>query len=134
MTGGRAFATAGLVVTILSIVALAFAFILPGKYIGEVEQNMGYSLKQARDAIMAGDMVTAQNSIEDMHTEFQRRQNALKLMCHHDDIDEMEKCITCCRDLVLLEQSDNLICELDQLKKVLEHIDSVENPDVYELF
>ena len=55
-------------------------------------------------------------------------------MCHHDNIDEMEKSLNCCRDLVRLEQSDNLICELNQLQQVLEHMASVENADIYEVF
>ena len=65
---------------------------------------------------------------------FQRRQDKLKLMCHHDNIDEMEKSINCCRDLVRMEQSDNLLCELNELSQILEHMESVENADIYEVF
>ena len=83
---------------------------------------------------MAGDMPEAENSIEQIYVEFQRKQHKLKLMCHHDNIDEMEKSLNCCRDLVKLEQSDNLICELNQLQQILEHMASVENADIYEVF
>lgn len=134
MTGGRGYAFINLLVIALSIGALIVAFVVPSGYVAEAEQSMSYHTRKARNAIMAGDMQSAESSIEELYAEFQQRQHSLKLICHHDDIDEMEKCITCCRDLAKLEQSDNLICELDELKQILEHIHSVEHPDIYEVF
>lgn len=119
---------------IISMAALILAFIVPAGYIKKMAENMGFDIQQARDAVMAGDMMAAENSIEEIYLEFQRKQHNLKLMCHHDNIDEMEKSINCCRDLIRMEQSDNLICELNQLKQILEHMESVENADIYEVF
>lgn len=134
MTKGKGYPIISAVAGIIAIAALIFAFTVPGKYISKVEETMGSSIQQAKDAVLAGNMDLAGNSIEEMHIEFQRCQHKLKLMCHHDNIDEMEKSINCCRDLVKLEQSDNLICELNQLQQILEHMASVENADIYEVF
>lgn len=134
MTKGKGRHMINTVAWIISMAALILAFIVPAGYIKKMAENMGFDIQQARDAVMAGDMMAAENSIEEIYLEFQRKQHNLKLMCHHDNIDEMEKSINCCRDLIRMEQSDNLICELNQLKQILEHMESVENADIYEVF
>lgn len=134
MTKGKGRHMINTVAWIISMAALILAFTVPAGYIKKMAENMGFDIQQARDAVMAGDMMAAENSIEEIYLEFQRKQHNLKLMCHHDNIDEMEKSINCCRDLIRMEQSDNLICELNQLKQILEHMESVENADIYEVF
>ena len=134
MTKGKGYPAISAVSAVLAIILLAFAFIAPARYIGEMEETMGFEIQRAKEAVMLGDMLAAENSIEEIYVEFQRRQHNLKLMCHHDNIDEMEKSINCCRDLIRMEQSDNLICELNQLQQILEHMESVENADIYEVF
>ena len=134
MTKGKGHSVMSAAAGIIAVAVLIFAFTVPGRYIGEMKENMGFSIQKAKDAVMRGDMISAGNSIEEIYVEFQRKQHNLKLMCHHDNIDEMEKSINCCRDLIKLEQSDNLICELNQLQQVLEHMESVENADIYEMF
>ena len=134
MTKGKGRHMINTVAWIISMAALILAFIVPAGYIKKMAENMGFDIQQARDAVMAGDMMAAENSIEEIYLEFQRKQHNLKLMCHHDNIDEMEKSINCCRDLIRMGQSDNLICELNQLKQILEHMESVENADIYEVF
>jgi len=134
MTKGRGYPVISVIAGLIAAAALVFFFTAPAKYIGKMEETMGYGIRQAKDAVMAGDMRSAENSIEEIYIEFQRRQDKLQLICHHDNIDEMEQSIKCCRDLVKLGQSDNLICELNELEQVLEHINSVENADIYEVF
>ncbi|MBQ3132352.1 MAG: DUF4363 family protein [Clostridia bacterium] len=134
MTRGKGYTIVSILSVIIAIGMLVFAFIAPARYIGEMKENMGFHVQRAKDAVMTGDMVTAEDGIEEIYLEFQRRQDKLKLMCHHDNIDEMEKSINCCRDLVRMEQSDNLICELNELSQILEHMESVENADIYEVF
>ena len=134
MTKGRGYPIISVISAIIAVVFLIFAFVAPARYIGEIKETVGVDIQRAKDAVMAGDMISAENSIEKIYVEFQRKQHNLKLMCHHDNIDEMEKSLNCCRDLVRLEQSDNLICELNQLQQVLEHMASVENADIYEVF
>lgn len=134
MTKGKGYSIISLLAGIVAVAVLILAFTLPAGYIEGVKETMAYDIQQAKDAVMAGDMLSAENSIEKIYVEFQRKQHNLKLMCHHDNIDEMEKSLNCCRDLVRLEQSDNLICELNQLQQVLEHMTSVENADIYEVF
>ena len=133
MTKGKGYPVISAIAGIIAIAALIFAFTIPGRYIGEMAEIMGFSIQQARDAVMKEDMTAAESCIEEIYVEFLRRQDKLKLMCHHDNIDEMEKSIKCCRDLVKLQQSDNLICELNELSQVLKHMASVENPDIYEM-
>lgn len=53
---------------------------------------------------------------------------------HHDDLDEMEKTLITCRDLVAMGQSDNLICEIDTILGILDHMDAVETITIAELF
>ena len=134
MTKGRGYPIISVISAIIAVVFLIFAFVAPARYIGEIKETVGFEIQRAKDAVMAGDMPEAENSIEQIYVEFQRKQHKLKLMCHHDNIDEMEKSLNCCRDLVRLEQSDNLICELNQLQQILEHMASVENADIYEVF
>ena len=134
MTKGKGYSIISLLAGIVAVAVLILAFTLPAGYIEEVKETVGFEIQRAKDAVMAGDMLSAENSIEKIYVEFQRKQHNLKLMCHHDNIDEMEKSLNCCRDLVKLEQSDNLICELNQLQQVLEHMASVENADIYEVF
>ena len=73
------------------------------------------------------------STYEHLGITYQLRQDKLKLMCHHDSIDDMEESISCCLDLARMGQSDNLICELNRLKQILEHMESVENADIYEM-
>lgn len=134
MTKGKGYSATRTAAGIAAAAVLVLSFTLPAKYIGEMSELMDIHIQQARDSVMRGDMNAAHSSMEAIHGEFLRRQRGLKLICHHDDIDEMRKCINCCRDLVKLEQSDNLICELNQLRQILEHMESVENSDIYELF
>ncbi|MBR5291660.1 MAG: DUF4363 family protein [Clostridia bacterium] len=134
MSKGRKYTIVSALSVIIAVGMLMFAFIAPARYIGKMKETMGFSIQQAKDAVMGEDMYTAENSIEEIYLEFQRKQHKLKLMCHHDNIDDMEKSINCCRDLIKLEQSDNLICELNQLQQILEHMESVENADIYEVF
>ncbi len=133
MTKGKGYPIISAVAGIIAVAALIFAFTVPARYIGEMAETMDFSIQQAKDAVMAGDMIAAESCIEEIYVEFMRRQDKLKLMCHHDNIDEMDKSIKCCLDLVKLEQSDNLICELNELSQVLEHMESVENADIYEM-
>ena len=134
MTKGRGYPIISVISAITAVGFLIFAFVAPARSIGEIKETVGFDIQRAKDAVMAGDMLSAENSIEKIYVEFQRKQHNLKLMCHHDNIDEMEKSLNCCRDLVRLGQSDNLICELNQLQQVLEHMASVENADIYEVF
>lgn len=134
MSKGRKYTIVSALSVIIAVGMLMFAFIAPARYIGKMKETMGFSIQQAKDAVMGEDMYTAENSIEEIYLEFQSKQHKLKLMCHHDNIDDMEKSINCCRDLIKLEQSDNLICELNQLQQILEHMESVENADIYEVF
>ena len=134
MTKGKGYSIISIIAGIAAVAVLIFAFTVPAGYIGKVKEKMAFDIQRAKDAVMAGDMLSAENSIEQIYVEFQRKQHNLKLMCHHDNIDEMAKSINCCRDLVKLEQSDNLICELNQLQQILEHMASVENADIYEVF
>ena len=134
MTKGKGYPIVSAISVAIAVGTLIFAFIAPGRYIGEMAENMRFYIQRAKDAVMREDMPGAENSIEEIYMEFQRKQNKLKLMCHHDNIDEMEKSINCCRDLAKLKQSDNLICELNQLQQIIEHMESVENADIYEVF
>lgn len=134
MSKGRKYTIVSALSVIIAVGMLMFSFIAPARYIGKMKETMGFSIQQAKDAVMGEDKYTAENSIEEIYLEFQRKQHKLKLMCHHDNIDDMEKSINCCRDLIKLEQSDNLICELNQLQQILEHMESVENADIYEVF
>lgn len=134
MTKGKSFSVVGCIASVIAAAVLIAVFILPGRYIRQVSENIQFSIQLAKDAIFTGDMDGAKNSIEDIYTEFSRKQDKLKLMFHHDNIDEIEKCISCCRDLAKLGQSDNLICELNQLRQILMHMESMEHADMYDIF
>jgi len=134
MSRGKGHSIVSIIAGTAALAALIFAFIVPARYIRQMEQSMGENIRQAKDAVMEGDMELAADRIEKIYAEFQLRQDKLKLMCHHDDIDEMEYSINCSRNLAMLGQSDNLICELNRIQQVLEHMAGVENADIYEMF
>ncbi len=134
MSRGKGHSIVSVIAGIAALAALLFAFIVPARYIRQMELSMGENIRQAKDAVMEGDMELAADRIEKIYAEFQLRQDKLKLMCHHDDIDEMAYSINCSRNLAMLVQSDNLICELNRLQQVLEHMADVENADIYEMF
>ena len=134
MSRGKGHSIVSIIAGTAALAALLFAFIVPARYIRQIEQSMGENIRQAKDAVMEGDMEMAADRIEKIYAEFQLRQDKLKLMCHHDNIDEMAYSINCSRNLAMLGQSDNLICELNRLQQVLEHMAGVENADIYEMF
>ena len=130
----KKFAAAGAIAAMLAAAMLLLAVILPSRYIGKVTQDLGFSLKQARNCVLQGDMAGAEQSIADMYSAFYGYLDKLKLIVHHDDIDGLEKGIKCSLDLVSMGQSDNLICELNELDRILSHIHALEHPEFFDVF
>ena len=81
-----------------------------------------------------GDMATAAERLDAITREDNSRRDKIKMFFHHDDLDEMEKTLITCRDLVAMGQSDNLICEIDTILGILDHMDAVETITIAELF
>ena len=81
-----------------------------------------------------GDMSTAAERLDAITREYNSRRDKIKMFFHHDDLDEMEKTLITCRDLVAMGQSDNLICEIDTILGILDHMDAVETITIAELF
>ncbi len=134
MSRGRSHSIVSVIAGAAAVAALIFTFVAPSRYMRQLERSMGENIQQAKDAVMMGDMEQAADFIEDIYAEVQLKQDKLKLISHHDNIDAIQCSINCSRDLVRLGQSDNLICELNQLQQVLEHMTDVENADIYEIF
>ena len=90
--------------------------------------------REAEQAAVLGDMATAAERLDAITREYNSRRDKIKMFFHHDDLDEMEKTLITCRDLVAMGQSDNLICEIDTILGILDHMDAVETITIAELF
>lgn len=89
---------------------------------------------EAEQAAVLGDMATAAERLDAITREYNSRRDKIKMFFHHDDLDEMDKTLITCRDLVAMGQSDNLICEIDTILGILDHMDAVETITIAELF
>ena len=119
---------------IFAVAALAALFVFPARYLDKMAGVISEEGEQARIAIMDGRQASAQVHILNMLREFEKRKESIMLFFHHEDVDEMERALNCARDLVALDESDNLICELNSIMQIAEHMRSVENAKLSDIF
>lgn len=134
MTKGKGFSVISTIAAALALAALIFSFTVPSAYTKDTERMIGHSIERTKEALFAGNMDAVRESVEEIYVEFQRRKDKLMLISHDDNVEQMERAINCCRDLARLEQSDNLICELNSLYQITRHMMSMESTDMTELF
>lgn len=119
---------------IISLLFLAAIFIFPAGYLAKMADYITAEGEQARLAIMDGEQQNAQAHIINMMSRFEEDKDTIKLFFHHEDIDEMERALISARDLAALDESDNLICELNCILQLADHMRSVENAGLSDLF
>lgn len=128
------FSRAAAVAAAITVLLLAFLFTVPGHYLKNMTGRLRSMTRAAEKAAVSGDMETAAEQIAEMTREYNGCRDKLKLFFHHDDLGEMDRTLRTCRDLVLIGQNDNLICEINSILAILDHMDAVETLTVTELF
>ena len=134
MLNRNSFPIAAAIAAALAVALLAFLFTVPGNYLRDMTARLRTMTHEAEQAAVLGDMETAAERIEAIAREYRSRRDKIKMFFHHDDLDELDKTLVTCRDLVAMGQSDNLICEIDTILGILDHMDAVETITIAELF
>lgn len=119
---------------IITVLILAALFVFPARYLEKMADRITREAELARLTIMEEKQNYAREHILNMHSEFEKRKDIIKLFFHHEDVDEMERAMKTALDLSALEESDNLICELNSILQIAEHMRSVENAKLSDIF
>ena len=134
MTNKNGFPIATAIAAAIAVAMLIFLFTVPGNYLRDMTAKLRVMTHEAEQAAVLGDMATAAERLDAITREYNSRRDKIKMFFHHDDLDEMDKTLITCRDLVAMGQSDNLICEIDTILGILDHMDAVETITIAELF
>ena len=131
MTNKSGFPIAAAIAAAIAVAMLILLFTVPGNYLTDMTAKLRVMTHEAEQAAVLGDMATAAERLDAITREYNSRRDKIKMFFHHD---EMEKTLITCRDLVAMGQSDNLICEIDTILGILDHMDAVETITIAELF
>jgi len=107
---------------------------VPSSFLFDTTTAMRKDLDIAKNAALSGDVYAAAEPLSRMEAMLDERINRLKLFFHHDDLDELDGSLDTSLALATLGQRDNLVGELSDIARVLEHMESVEGLNIYEIF
>ena len=104
MTNKSGFPIAAAIAAAIAVAMLIFLFTVPGNYLRDMTAKLRVMTHEAEQAAVLGDMATAAERLDAITREYNSRRDKIKMFFHHDDLDEMEKTLITCRDLVAMGQ------------------------------
>ena len=69
-----------------------------------------------------------------MCTDFAQAEQPLKLFLNHEEVDELRTALHAARDLTMLDESGNLLTELQIVLRIVDYWDDTETLSIYNLF
>jgi len=134
MTKRTAFPTVSLIASILGIAIIIFLFTVPRNYLMSVTYKMRAAALNAYNAVLDGNFETTDKNISDMCEVLEQSEKTLKLFLNHEDVDELRASLHSAQALSLIEESGNLITELQDIIRILNYWDDSETLNIYNLF
>lgn len=134
MKDKHGFRIVNIITTIVIILFLIFVFTVPGHYQRQFSSAIREKARAAEDAVLSGDIRSAQENVESMADIYEDKGDPLRLFLHHENLDDMETCIQSAKDLAAIGELDNLVGVLQNIIGITNHFDAIEGFGIHELF
>ena len=134
MTKRTHFPIANMVATALALLFLFFLFTAPRKYLVTFTAKLRDKAREAEYAVLGGDMEAVDTAAAQMCADFEASEQPLKLFLNHEDVNELRASIFAVRDLTMIDERGNLLSELQNVFRIIDHLDASETLNLYNLF
>lgn len=134
MTKHTDFPIVNIIATLLAAALIAFLFTVPRHYLMGVTSQLRDKAREAEYAALGDDLVTVDEKVNDMCMVFERAEQPLKLFLNHEDIDELKASLYAARNLAMIDERGNLLSELQNIFRIVDHLDASETFNIYNLF
>ncbi|MDR0841129.1 MAG: DUF4363 family protein [Christensenellaceae bacterium] len=113
---------------------LLFLFIAPHAYVTGFTTDMREQASKAEAAAMAGDVKAASRAVNSMLETLGRAEGTLRLFINHENVNQLHMAVEASLHLAAIAEWGNMLTELQDALRVLEHMDASETFNIYNLF
>lgn len=134
MTRRTGFPLANSIITALAILLIVFLLTVPRHFLTGVTEKLRTAAWEAEYAVLQNDLTTADEAIARMCADFTQAEQPLKLFLNHEEVDELRTALCAARDLAVIDESGNLLTELQIILRIVDYWDDTETLSIYNLF
>ena len=134
MTKRSNFPLANVCITLAALSIVLFLFIVPRRYLVQVAGDLQAGAIEAQQAVLQGDLARADMALNRMCTRLGDTEEPLKLFLNHEDLHELKASLEAARNLARIDESGNLLTELQNVLRILDHLVASETLNLYNLF
>lgn len=134
MTRRTGFPLANSIITALAILLILFLLTVPRHFLTGVTEKLRTAAWEAEYAVLQDDLTAADEAIARMCTDFAQAEQPLKLFLNHEEVDELRTALHAARDLTMIDESGNLLTELQIVLRIVDYWDDTETLSIYNLF
>lgn len=134
MTRRTGFPLINTLVTALAVLFILFLLTVPRCFLFGVTQKLRSATHAARHAVLSNNLNAADEAISQMCVDFEEAQQPLKLFLNHEEVDALRASLYAARDLAMIDESGNLLTELQTILRILNYWEDSETFGIYNLF
>ena len=134
MTQQSKFPLANVCITLAALLAVFFLFTVPRRYLLQVAGSLRQGALDAQQAVLVGDLETADEALARICSQMQEAEQPLKLFLNHEDVNELKASLEASRNLAAIDEAGNLLTELQNVLRIVDHLVASETLNIYNLF
>ncbi len=134
MTKRSNFPLANVCITLVALGIVLFLFIVPRRYLIQVAGDLQAGVIEAQQAVLHGDLERVDMALNRMCARLGETEEPLKLFLNHEDVNELKSSLEAARNLARIDESGNLLTELQNVLRILDHLVASETLNLYNLF
>lgn len=115
-----------IVAVIIAILILASIFIFPKMYLHKAMHELRDKAESVVVFVLADNWDEAKRGSQEMCDYFNTKKNGLKTFTHHKSISELEACVTGSYYLAQVEESGQLLLELEVIISTANYLHNIE--------